>query len=312
MAFTDVLSQPLPSQVTTESTEVAENNENTEFDANAMLESIEEEIKEEDGAVTEESSEDTFNAEAVLESIEESIQESLDPEPAADVDVASEEAEAPAEDTTEDEAEDVADAVVADDEEEEFDIDDLSDDELAALDAELSGEEIKAVAADGEDVPEETLTPEEEIKADDMMKVAATTMLVNDELNAEERASFLQDEAEVNTAINEGFLSEAVVNQMMVNDELVTEAKYGNKMIIKLDAASKKKQLYALAVNVSAAAHNDKDYIKYKKLMKMKKILRARMNQKYKAEATKRMRVYFARLNKSGSKVLKNVADKNK
>jgi hypothetical protein len=214
------------------------------------------------------------------------------------------------EEISQDDAADAADD--AEDEGDEFDPDEMSDEELADMDKELSKDVIDAVADDGEE--EVSLSPEEEMEADDMMSVAATTMLVKDQLNAQERAEFLKDEAQVKCAINEGFLTDADVNELMQEfaeteeGEVALEARYNNKMIIKLDAASKKKQLYALAVNVSAAAHHDPDWIKYKKCIKLKKLLHAKLERKYKSEATKRARVYFKRLNKSGAPTLAAIA----
>ena len=186
-----------------------------------------------------------------------------------------------------------------------FDPDDMSDEELAALDKELSNGALDSVIDDENEVD---LSPEEEIQADDMMSIAATTMLVNDELNAEERAEFVQTHGE--TAVNEGFMSAVDVNELAMEAGLVQEGKYTNKMIIRLDAESKKKQLYALAVNVSAAAHGDPDYVKLKKVMKMRKILRAKLDRKYHAEATKRMKIYFARLRKSKAPALAKIGEK--
>ena len=186
-----------------------------------------------------------------------------------------------------------------------FDPDNLSDEELASLDAELGNQAMDTVVGDEAEV---NLSPEEEIEADDMMSVAATTMLVRDELNVEERVNFVQNEGR--TAVNEGFMTESDINELANELGLVQEAKYTNKMIIRLDAESKKKQLYALAVNVSAAAHNDPDYIKLKKVMKMRKVLRARLEKKYHSEAMKRMRVYYARLKRSKSESLSKVGNK--
>ena len=187
-----------------------------------------------------------------------------------------------------------------------FDPDNLSDEELASLDAELADTAVDTVVGDVDD--EVKLSPEEEIEADDMMSVAATTMLVRDEMNVEERTQFVQNEGR--PAVNEGFMTESDINELANELGLVQEAKYTNKMIIRLDAESKKKQLYALAVNVSAAAHNDPDYIKLKKVMKMRKVLRARLEKKYHSEATKRMRVYYARLRRSKSESLSKVGNK--
>lgn len=194
-----------------------------------------------------------------------------------------------------------ADDIEDNDEDDDFNPDEMSDEELAALDAELTGDEVDdAAGADDED--EVKLSPEEEIKADDMMSVAATTMLVNDELNDNEKKDFVKTEGAI--AVNEGFMTDSDLYQ------LVQENTYNKKMIIRLDAASKKKQLYAIAVNVSAAAHNDPDYRKLKKVMRVRKILRAKLEQKYHSEATKRMKIYFARLRKSKSSTLRKVGSK--
>ena len=186
-----------------------------------------------------------------------------------------------------------------------FNPDNLSDEELANLDAELGDQAMDTVVGDEDEV---NLSPEEEIEADDMMSVAATTLLVRDEMNMEERVQFVQNEAR--TAVNEGFMTESDINELSNELGLMQEANYNRKMIIRLDAESKKKQLYALAVNVSAAAHNDPDYIKLKKVMKMRKVLRARLEKKYHAEASKRMRVYFARLKRSKADSLSKVGNK--
>jgi hypothetical protein len=82
-------------------------------------------------------------------------------------------------------------------------------------------------------------------------------------------------------------------------------------MIIRLDKEAKQKQLFALAVNVSAAAHNDPDYRKLRKIMHARKILRARLEKKYRSEATKRMKIYFNRLKNSKSGFLNKIAAKH-
>lgn len=190
-------------------------------------------------------------------------------------------------------------------------IDDMSEEDLAALDAELSDNAIDDAIGDDNDDEEINLSPDEEVQADDMMKVAATAMLVNDELSVEEKVAFIESK-EADIAITEGFMTDSDVNAMSVDCGLVTEGNnYNKKMIIRLDAESKKKQLKALAVNVSAAAHKDPDYYKLKKVMKMRKILRRKLAKKYNAEATKRMKVYFARLRNSKAPTLNKMSAKH-
>ena len=179
------------------------------------------------------------------------------------------------------------------------DIDDMSDEELAALDSELLDDQYNAFAGDEDEV---TLTPAEQEEADDMMGIAATTVLVNDELNKDEKKKFIESTSDVKAAINEGLLLESDINEMAATLGLVTENNnYNKKMIIRLDREAKQKQLYAIAVNVSAAAHNDPQYRQLKKLNRMRKILRAKLDRKYHSEATRRMRVYYKRLVSSNS-----------
>ena len=201
---------------------------------------------------------------------------------------------------------DIDDAKDADDD---FDPDDMSDEELEAMDKELGGEVMDEII--GGDDSEETLTPDEEIQADDLMQTAATSLLVNDELSTEEKAELLSNTDEVNTIINEGFMRESDIKELAANTGLVKEGhNYNKPMLIRLDAASKKKQLYALAVNVSAAAHNDPDYRKYKKVLRLRKIIKTKLERKYRTEANKRMRVYYKRLIKSSSPTLNKIGNK--
>lgn len=259
---------------------------------NATLPSQQEEVKESSDATLE----DVMNIITEAEDVNDDEEEPKDTDVEDQEDTGSED----------DDANDAADG--EDDEDGEFDIDDLTDDELEAMDKQLSSDVADAVAADDEGEDEEVkLSPEEEMEADDMMAVAATTMLVKDEMNAQERAEFLKDEAQVKCAVNEGFLTDADVNELMTEAELVEE-KYNNKMIIKLNAEAKKRQLYALAVNVSAAAHHDPDWVKYKKCIKLKKLIHKKLERKYAGEAKKRARVYFARLQKSGAPALAKIA----
>lgn len=206
-----------------------------------------------------------------------------------------------------DEDVDVGDAADAasdaedDEDDDDFDPDDLDDEALAELDAELSDDQLDALN-DEDEKGEVELSPEEEQDADDMMGVAATTVLIKDEMNKDEQKKFIESTADVQAAINEGLLLESDINEMAAELGLFTEKKnYNKKMIIRLDKESKKKQLFALAVNVSAAAHNDPDYRKLKKVNRMRKILRSKLVRKYKSEANKRMKIYFRKLTTSSS-----------
>ena len=200
---------------------------------------------------------------------------------------------------------DLGDIVGGDDDD---DIDSLSDDELEQLDQELSGKMIDSVV--GRETPQK-LSPDEEMQADDMMSVAATAAIVNDEMNAEEKAQFIESERDVQIAINEGLLMESDIQDIAnAAGKFITENNYNNKMIIRLDKNAKMKQLYAIGVNVSAAAHKDPDYYKLKKVNRIRRTLQSKLRKKYHGEALKRMRVYMKRLISSKSKTLSNIGKK--
>lgn len=201
---------------------------------------------------------------------------------------------------------DLGDIVGGDDDDD--DIDSLSDDELEQLDQELSGKMIDSVV--GRETPQK-LSPDEEMQADDMMSVAATAAIVNDEMNAEEKAQFIESERDVQIAINEGLLMESDIQDIAnAAGKFITENNYNKKMIIRLDKNAKMKQLYAIGVNVSAAAHKDPDYYKLKKVNRIRRTLQSKLRKKYHGEALKRMRVYMKRLMSSKSKTLSNIGKK--
>lgn len=184
--------------------------------------------------------------------------------------------------------------------------DELTDDDLKLLAKDLEDETVDTLAGDEEEIE---LTPEEEREADDTMALVATSMIVNDELNGDEKEKFITDEGEV--AVKEGFVSETDLLIMSKDLGLVKEGAYNKKMIIRLDKESRMKQLFALGVRVSASAKNDPDYIKYKKILRMKKIYQKKLEKKYKTEAIKRMKVWWKRLSTSKSSTLKKIAQKN-
>lgn len=199
-----------------------------------------------------------------------------------------------------------------DDDEDEFDLEELSDAELAALDTDLGGDTIYIIA-NADDAEKVELDPNEEREADDMMGVAATAVLINDEMSSDEKKELAESTRDVQIAINEGLLLESDIDTMLESvsmDEIFTEGRYDKKMLIRLDKNAKMKQLFSLGVNVSASAHRDPDYIKYKKVLRMRKILKARLTKKYHAEAMKRMKIYFKRLNNSKSNILSKLAKK--
>ena len=195
-----------------------------------------------------------------------------------------------------------------DDDDLESDLRDLSDDELDQLTQDISDSDVDELSGDVDQVD---LTPEEEMEADDLMSVAATSELIKNEMNSEERAKFVESVEDIKHAIHEGFLLESDIDDLIAMTQPVTEATwYATKQRIQLGKEARMKQLWTVAVQASARAHNDSDYKKLQKIYRLKRLYRRRLEKKYNAEAKKRMRVYIMRLKKSKSKTLNDLGKK--
>jgi len=83
-----------------------------------------------------------------------------------------------------------------------------------------------------------------------------------------------------------------------------------NKTTVRFSREDRKAQLYAVAINVSARAHNDPDFIKLQRVQKIRRVLKRKLRKKYHAEAVRRMKVYFKRLQSSKSPVLSAIGKK--
>ena len=300
MAFKDLLKQPLPSQ------RLHIDSEDEEF-----LESVMEDIFGEDVDDYDDDYEEAGDPseEDELDHPEEPV---ITGDNKEESNVKSEDAFASLFDDDDDDPEsDINQSVLDaedDDDDDDFDyLDDMSDDELDSLDDDIEDDNISAVLPDE---PEERLSADEEQQADDMMGIAATTILVNNEMNAEEKAAFIESERDCQIAVNEGLLLESDINEIAESVGLVQEKNYNKKMIIRLDKDAKMKQLYAVGINVSAASHNDPDYRKLKKVNRVRKTLRAKLRRKYHGEALKRMKIYFKRLRSSKSGPLAKLGQK--
>lgn len=276
MSFSDLLKKPLPSKLA---------NEKVMTESEKILDEIESSI------VTENEGEDIINNKD--SSIDTAIK-----------------GLAINEDSDEDEI--IEDRDFDDDEEDLDDIDlsDLSDEELDEMEDELRDSDIDDVVGDVEPVE---LSADEEKEADDLMSLAGTTELLRSELNATEQAQFMESATDTQIAVFEGFLLESDVAESAEESEdgdVMTEAKFAPKTLVRFSAQSRKNQLYSVALLVSARAHDDPDFRKLQKVQKARRILKKRIQKKYHNEAIKRMKIYFARLRNSKSSILSNIGKK--
>ena len=193
----------------------------------------------------------------------------------------------------------------------EMDIEDelqgMSDDEIDDLANSLLSSEIDDLSGDDDPVD---LTPDEERDADDMMAVAATMGVIQNELNAQEKATLIESAADLRIAVDEGFLMESDLRLLEESVEPVMEAAFAPKTKVKFSLKDREKQLYAIAINSCARSHNDPDYYGLQKLNRLRRIKRAKLEKKYHAEAVQRMKVYIKRLKSSKSSILSGIGKK--
>lgn len=201
-------------------------------------------------------------------------------------------------------------AEIEDDIEDESEEDEPEEEEIELNDDEDEEDEIEDAIDDIDDEPQ-PLTPSQDADADDMMAVAATSQLLQTELNDDERAAITESAEALQCLVDEGFILESDAFNILYgcDEDIITEkAWYSNKQRIQLGKEARMKQLWSVAVFAEARARNDADYRKLQKVYKMRNILRARLEKKYDAPAKKRVRTYIQRLRDSKSGVLNKIA----
>lgn len=226
-------------------------------------------------------------------------------------------------DDDEDDDDDDLDDDVDDDGEEDDDVDDDDLDDMADDIANMSDDDLNDMASSLKepmvpDGPEVSLTPDEEMHADDLMQVAGAAALIRGEMNAEERTALVESVSDLRIGMTEGFLNDSLIMDLkesvsdvtMDDDDAFTEAKIYNKTTVRMSKKARLNQLFEIAVITCARAHNDPSYAKYKKACKIKKFYRAQMRQRYRSEAMKRMKILFARLKQSKSPIIKSLGKK--
>lgn len=174
------------------------------------------------------------------------------------------------------------------DPEEEADI----EDDLEELDTETS------------DTEKEELSPVDDKKADDMLAMVATPMLIKDELTAEESVKFFES-VEADIAVSEGLIEEPAL------DDIYTEGVFASpNKPYKMTKQARMNQLYEVSVQIEARAHRDPLMKQLDKAYAIERRIKAQLRKKYGAPAKKRAIGYLRRLIKSKSGVLRNLGKK--
>ena len=193
-------------------------------------------------------------------------------------------------DDLEDDLEDLDDELDSDENFDDADMDDIDDaDDIDDID---------------DDEPAEPLTGEADKKADNMMAVAATPMLIRDELTAEECADFFNS-SEAEIAVSEGFLMESDI------DDVFEEGVFANpNKPFKMTKQARFKQLYELSLQIEARQHNDPKYKTLQKAYKIERTIKSDWRKKYHALAMKRAKKYLKKLMSSKSPILNSIGKK--
>lgn len=194
-----------------------------------------------------------------------------------------------------DEDDDEDDGFVDDDDADEF------DDVLDQLENETDDEPL-------DDEPSTVDEPEldnvEDKKADDMLAMVATPMLLKDELTAEESVNFYES-ADAEIAVEEGLIEESSL------DDLFQEGVFASpNKPFKMTKKARMNQLYELSVQIEARAHRDPMMKKLDRAYAIERGIKKKLRAKYHAPALKRAKGYLMRLMKSKSGVMKNLAKK--
>lgn len=191
--------------------------------------------------------------------------------------------------------------------ESEFGLDLPTDDDELDLDTNIGTKSNAFGTITGEDEPE--LSPEEDAEADKLINLAATPVVLKEELSPEEVTEFAQG-YEYQIGCDEGFLLENCEDEFLTSASMFTEAKFYNKNMIRMTKEARTNQLFEICVQAIARAKNDPVYWKLHKVQIARRKLKGILRQKYKAPAMKKAREYLIRLRASKSPVLAKAASK--
>ena len=183
-----------------------------------------------------------------------------------------------------------------------YDDDDADVDEVLN---ELENETDDSEVSDGEPtVDEPELDEVEDKKADDMLAMVATPMLIKDELTAEESVQFYES-VDADIAMSEGLIEESDM------DDLFEEGVFASpNRPFKMTKKARFRQLYELSVLIEARAHRDPLSVKLDRAYKVERNIKKQLRQRYKTQAVKRAKGYLMKLMKSKSGVMKSLAKK--
>lgn len=188
------------------------------------------------------------------------------------------------------------------------------DEEAVRLASSLTADAPSQMPEDDDDDTEEVeLSPEEDAEADSIINLAATPIVLKEELTPSEVKEFAESE-EYSIAVDEGFAFESADETFActVGDIFVaTEAaKFSNKNIVRFTKEARTNQLFEVCVQACARAKNDPMYWKLHKVQELRRKIKAVLRVRYKGPAMKKAKEYLIRLRQSKSPTMAKAASK--
>ena len=162
---------------------------------------------------------------------------------------------------------------------------------------------------DDNDKEEVELSPEESDEAERILNLVATPVVLKDVLGDDAVKEFAES-GDLEIAINEGLMTESGELGLELDNDLFTESRFVPKTKVKFSLKDRLSQLFEISVLSCARAHRDPKYTKLVKIQKARRILKNDLRARYKSEAMKKAKGYLARLKKSKSNVLSDIAKK--
>ena len=198
-----------------------------------------------------------------------------------------------------------------DDDEDELDFDDDDEEDDEDEDDEEEGSKYRMPTSVDDPTPAEPVDEEDDAEADHAMNLAATPMLLQEELT-EADCGKMCESGEMDILVDEGFLMESDIGLLGYDsDEDFMEGVFApESRPYKMTKKARFQQLYALSLQIEARAHHDPFYPKMQKAYKIERTIKKGWEKRYGALAKRRALRYLKRLSKSKSPTVKKIVNK--
>ena len=196
-----------------------------------------------------------------------------------------------------------------DDDDDDYEMDDDEEEEDDDEEEEAESKYRMPTSVD-DPTPAEPVDAEDDAEADHAMNLAATPMLLQEELT-EADCGKMCESGEMDILVDEGFMMEADIGLLGYEGEDFMEGVFApESRPFKMTKKARFQQLYALSLQIEARAHHDPFYPKMQKAYKIERTIKKGWEKRYGALAKRRALKYLKRLSKSKSPTVKKIVSK--